>query len=124
MKTQWQIEETLLKDLASKIFIQGACFVNDQYLQLRLKQGANMNNVKAILRKHFNIDYSLKYCWETMKEQRHANQEDIISLCKRFLKHHTVPLEYYNKYDPLREENTVAKRVYRYGKVRYDLLNV
>ncbi|NCB09318.1 MAG: hypothetical protein EOM73_14280 [Bacteroidia bacterium] len=120
----WQQKNALLADLSAKIYVQGAVLQNDQYLQLRLKRGANMNNVKAILRKYFGIKYVLKYDWETCTENRYAATADIEKLCKVFLQHNVVDLEYINRFDPLREKNTIAKVIYQYGAVRYDLLHV
>lgn len=119
----FQEKQDLLKELATKISIAGAMHRNDQFLQLLLKQGANMNNVKSILKKYFGIDYYRKFCPQTLQEQRFAKDEDIEKLCKVYLEAN-LDLDYYNHFDPLRKRDKISKAVYRYGKVRYDLLRV
>jgi hypothetical protein len=122
----WHEREAIMKDLASKIWIQGAAKFNGQYLQLRLKKGAKMSNVKSILKKHFNIEYKRVYgCNDQYNyyEARFASQTDILRLCRYYLECN-MDIEYYNHFDPLGEKNTVAKMVYQYGQIRYDLLSV
>ena len=120
----------VLEDLSNKIYIVGACFIGGQYLHIRLKRGANMTNVKSILKKYFGIDYYIKHTGEIVGDNwkylkvRFCKQKDIIRLCKIFLEFNFVDLEYQNRFDPLGKRNTIAKRVYQYGEVRYDLLSV
>lgn len=121
-KLTFSEKEQVLKDLSGKIAIVGACWRKDQYLHIILKRGANMNNVKSILRKQFEINYRIEE--DALGKIRFADQNDIEKLCRIFLEFNIVDLDYHNRFDPLGEKNTIAKRVYQYGTIRYDLLHV
>lgn len=115
--------EGIFIDLSQKILVQGANLINGQYLQLSMKDKKNTNNVKSILKKHFNIEFKKTYSIELGKEIMFCEESDIIKLCKIYLENN-FDLDYCNRFDPLGIKNKVSKRVYQYGAVRYDLLHV
>lgn len=122
----WHEREAILKDLSNKIYILGATKFNGQYLHVRKKTGANVSNIKSILRKHFNIEYKGVYGCDDKYNYytaMFAKEADIIKLCKCYLECN-MDLDYRNRFDPLGERNTISKQIYQYGKVRYDLLAV
>ena len=124
-KYSFNEREDILDNLSLKVSIQGSCFQRDQYLQLRLKQGVKMNDVKKILKDHFGIiTFRLEYYWNSRKDKgtfRYCPKEDILKLCRIFLKNNK-DIDYYSRFDPLRERDKISKVVYQYGSIRYDLL--
>lgn len=113
---------SVLKDFSNKVELIGGLDGEDGvYVNLALKVGANRNNVKSKLKKYFNVEFKKIYSYHHKKERFILQREDIEKVCKVFLRYE-VDLDYSNRFDPLRERNTVAKAVYRYGEIRYDLL--
>ena len=116
----------VLEDLAKKISIVGSTLVypnQDKATYLSISVKGNTNNVKAILKKYFDIKFERVVCYEKMGEVMYADRKDIEELCRMYLELNVGHLlEYYSKYDPLRTKPTVDKVIYQYGKVIYDLL--
>ena len=120
-------KERKLKDLSYNIYHIGAHEIDGKFLHIGLKKCANTNNVKAILRKHFGIKMIVKEGCDSkfnIVKYNHVSIDDIYKLCRVFLEFNTVDVSYVNRFDPLGKTDTIKKRIYQYGKVRYDLLNV
>lgn len=127
---EYSFEErrNVLSDLAGKISIIGSFPVEGQSQHIMLKPGADMRNVKSILKNHFGIDYRTELCWikgedgkYSWTRWRFASKADILRLCEIYLKNN-MDLDYSNRFDPLKERPTISRVIYPYGAIRYDLI--
>jgi hypothetical protein len=121
-------KERVLKDLSHKIAIVGASDIypneaDSTCIVISIK--GNTNNVKSILKRYFDVSFKRVYCAMQGRDRMFATREDILSICKVFIENNLGHLvEYNNQFDPMQEENTIDKRVYRYGQVNYEWLCV
>jgi len=127
-KIDFYEKRKVLKDLATKIAIVGANEIypnmqDNTYITIRTKD--NTNHIKGILKRYFDVSFKRVYCTMQGRERMFATREDILNICKVFIENNLGHLvEYNNQFDPMRKENTIDKRVYRYGQVNYNWLCV
>jgi hypothetical protein len=121
-------KKRVLKDLSHKIAIVGASDIypneaDSTCIVISIK--GNTNNVKSIFKRYFDVSFKRVYCAVQGRDRMFATREDILSICKVFIENNLGHLvEYNNQFDPMRKQNTIDKRVYRYGQVNYEWLCV
>jgi hypothetical protein len=127
-KIDFYEKQIVLKDLATKIAIVGANEIypnmqDNTFITIRTKD--NTNHIKGILKRYFDVSFKRVYCAIQGRERMFATREDILSICKVFIESNLGHLvEYNNQFDSMRKQNTIDKRVYRYGQVNYEWLCV
>lgn len=120
--------EQVLRELSASFYLLGGQeFGSGQRLSIMPKKGANGNRVKKLLRVNFGIEMEVgrpltrweefgRVKWQVTRQYiLKGKRNDIEKICRAFLCHDSVPLDYRNRYYV--HANKIADVVYKYGSI-------